>query len=229
MRDRLDRGDSVDFAALAELCAPSVAVETIAAIVSVESAGNPLAIGVNGGKLSRQPQSKGEAIAWADDLMARGYSIDLGLGQINSGNLDRLGLTVTDALDSCTNLQAASYLLSDNYARAVMTKGEGDAALVAALSAYNTGDFERGVSNGYVAKVAAHAGAQVVVEPVTTKAPSVAEAPFLAVPAASAPAEVALSAGTEVASDAPPPAWDIYAQAAWAQDHTQGVSVLIQP
>lgn len=206
----------MDFAALAELCAPNVAGETIAAIVSVESAGNPFAVGVNGGKLSRQPQSKEEAIAWAEDLLAQGFSIDLGLAQINSGNLKALGLTVAETFDPCTNLQAASYLLSDNYARAVTVKGEGDAALVAALSAYNTGDFERGVNNGYVAKVAAQAGSDVIVESVQA---DVSEGPLLVVPAASTPANAPLSSDSEAAADAPPPSWDIYAQAAWTLVH----------
>ncbi|HEX9497993.1 MAG TPA: hypothetical protein VF926_06345, partial [Mycobacterium sp.] len=42
--------------------------------------------------------------------------------------------------------------LMADYAAAVRTRGEGQAALEAALSAYNTGDFHRGFENGYVAR-----------------------------------------------------------------------------
>ena len=39
-----------------------------------------------------------------------------------------------------------------DYAEAVHSRGEGQPALKAALSAYNTGDFYRGFANGYVAR-----------------------------------------------------------------------------
>ena len=39
------------------------------------------------------------------------------------------------------------------YARAVARFGEGQTALLAAISAYNTGDRQRGFANGYVARV----------------------------------------------------------------------------
>src|SRR5690606_37567985 len=84
-----------DFAALAAACAPQVPLETIRPIVSVESGFNPLAINVNGKpKLVVRARNREEAVGLARRLIAQGRSVDLGLGQINSANLDWLGLTV---------------------------------------------------------------------------------------------------------------------------------------
>ena len=55
----------LDLLALAQECAPNVAPQTMAAIVSVESSKNPYAIGVVGGRLERQPKSHQEAVATA--------------------------------------------------------------------------------------------------------------------------------------------------------------------
>jgi type IV secretion system protein VirB1 len=144
----------MDFVALAQECAPWVAHETMAAIVKTESAFRPLAIGVNGGaRLARQPENKAEAVATAEWLIANGYNIDMGLAQVNSANLRKTGLTVEDAFDACKNLTAAATILHGNY-QAARRKVQGEqAALHAALSAYNTGSFTRGFSNGYVQKV----------------------------------------------------------------------------
>lgn len=128
------------------------------AIVRVESGGKPWVINVNGTqKLTRQPRSVEEATAWANWLVARGYSVDMGLAQINSGNLSRLGLAPAQLFDPCTNLRAGAKILTENYVGAARQYGSGQAALEAALSAYNTGNYRAGLANGYVAKVTAAA------------------------------------------------------------------------
>lgn len=130
----------------------------MAAIVRVESGGKPYAINVNGDrKLTRQPRNAEEATAWADWLVTRGYSVDMGLAQINSGNLKRLGLTPQQLFDPCTNLRAGAKILTENYLGASKQYGGGQDALRAALSAYNTGNYRAGLANGYVAKVTAAA------------------------------------------------------------------------
>ena len=144
----------MDFAALAHLCAPWVAPATMAALVKTESAFQPLAIAINGGAhLQRPAQTTEEAVVTAKWLIAQGYSIDLGLGQINSANLARTGLSVEDAFDPCKNLAAAAQILSWNYQAAKSTILGEQAALQAALSAYNTGSLSRGIANGYVNQV----------------------------------------------------------------------------
>ena len=145
----------MDFLDLAQQCAPTVHPHTLAAIVKTESGFKPFAIGVNkgGAQLTRQPATKAEAVATAKDLIGRGLNIDMGLGQINSVNLARLGYSVEDVFDVCKNLSAAALILQDNFTRASAKEGASQQALKKALSAYNTGDFARGVKNGYVQKV----------------------------------------------------------------------------
>ncbi|MCX2694521.1 lytic transglycosylase domain-containing protein [Pseudomonas sp. DCB_CB] len=146
--------DLEEFSAIATKCAPSVAPETLASIVKVESGFNPIVIGVNGGsRLERQPRSKEEAVVTAKWLLANGYNIDLGYGQVNSANLPKIGLSVEDAFDGCKNLAASALILSENYKRAKKTTPDDQQALRVALSLYNTGSTERGFSNGYVGKV----------------------------------------------------------------------------
>lgn len=147
----------LEFAALFELasqCAPTVAPKTMAAIVQVESGLKPYAINVNDrARLKHQPTTAAQATAIAKALLTDGASIDLGLSQINSKNLDWLGLSVEDAFDPCTNLAAAGKVLETGF-RSSQAKGiEGQGALQMALSAYNTGNHSRGFENGYVQKI----------------------------------------------------------------------------
>lgn len=140
--------------ALAAQCAPSVAAETLLSVAKVESGFDPLAIGVNGAPAIRvHASSRAEAGQKAAALIADGRSVDLGLAQINSRNLDWLGLTIDEAFDPCRNLAASARVLQDGYARGAH-RGDGEQpALLAALSYYNTGHPNRGFRNGYVAKV----------------------------------------------------------------------------
>jgi type IV secretion system protein VirB1 len=134
-------------------CAANVAPVTLAAVIRVESAGNPLALHVNG---LVGPQPHPTTVAGAVNLAGRylrlGYSVDLGLMQVNSRNLAALGYSIRQVLDPCTNIRGGASILTADYAEAARSRGEGQSALQAALSAYNTGDFERGFGNGYVAK-----------------------------------------------------------------------------
>jgi len=155
MRDLFwDGGCVMDFVALAAECAPMVAPQTLVAIIKTESGFNPLAIGVNGGaRLARQPSTKEEAVVTANWLISKGYSIDVGLGQVNWENLAKMGLSVEDAFNPCKNLKATASILQSNYRSASRHAESEQAALHAALSAYNTGSFSKGIANGYVQRV----------------------------------------------------------------------------
>ena len=143
----------MDFLALASDCASFVNPQTLEAIVKTESNYQPFSIGVNGGfRLERQPVNLEEAVVTAQWLFNNGYNIDLGLGQVNSSNLHRVGLTVHDAFDPCKNLKAAGTIFNTSYQAAMRQYPEGQ-AFEAALSAYNTGNFIQGFENGYVQKV----------------------------------------------------------------------------
>lgn len=140
-------------------CAPNVAPTTMMAIVKVESGGNPLAMNVNGKqRLARQPGSAEEAISWSWWLINRGYSVDLGLAQVNSRHLPRFGLPPEAMFDPCWNVAVGARILTENYSSASQKFGSGQAALRAAISAYNTGNHKTGFTNGYVGKVSSAAG-----------------------------------------------------------------------
>lgn len=143
----------MELMALVVACAPFVAPNTMMSIIHVESAGNPWAIGVNSGQRFRRASNYDEAVNEAKRLIAAGANIDMGLSQLNSKTMRGLGLTVEQAFDPCTNVYAGATVLTRNYVNAAKNIGNDQAALQAALSAYNTGNFRNGFKNGYVKKV----------------------------------------------------------------------------
>lgn len=134
-------------------CAPFVAPETMAAVIHIESRGNPWAIGVNSRQKFNKATNYNEAVAESKRLISIGANIDMGLMQINSKTMKNLGLTVEQVFDPCTNIYAGGTVLIRNYSAASKKMGNSQAALHAALSAYNTGNFRNGFENGYVNKV----------------------------------------------------------------------------
>jgi type IV secretion system protein VirB1 len=131
-----------------------VSALTVQKIITVESMGDYLAINVNTQKVHfALPQSKYEAVKTASHFLKRGFNLDLGLMQINSNNLSKYNLNIRDAFDPCKNINVGSRILKDSFSRAaVKFKSHGQDTLMAALSAYNSGNFRTGFSNGYVKK-----------------------------------------------------------------------------
>lgn len=140
--------------ALIPICAPDVAPNTIAQIIRVESQGNPLAINVNGVNKKFSPANIAEAVAIAQDYIKKGHTVDVGLMQINSSNFAQLGYTnIEDLFEACNNISAGSDVLKNFYLQSKKKFEDESKALQGAISAYNTGNFERGIANGYVSKV----------------------------------------------------------------------------
>lgn len=137
--------------ALAQQCAPGIATEALVPQLRVESQFNELAIGINHGPTVKAV-SVDDAISIATRYIRAGYSVDLGLAQINSHNLARLNLTVAQAFDACTSLRAAETVLTENYALASQSVSGID-AISRTWSYYNSGSPTRGYANGYVGKV----------------------------------------------------------------------------
>jgi len=158
-------------------CASNVAPVTLEAVISVESGGNPFSVHVNGlHQPPSSPHDAKDAENIAEQYIARGYSVDLGLMQVNSRNLSMLGVTIGQVLDPCTNIRSGAKILTAKYVEAARTRGDGQLALEAALSAYNTGNFYRGFVNGYVARyympeVVPARGVDVPEAPATVSAP----------------------------------------------------------
>ncbi|MBJ9594095.1 lytic transglycosylase domain-containing protein [Burkholderia orbicola] len=186
----------IDLPVLASTCAPAVHPVTIAAVVRNESAANPFAIGVVGGRLARQPRTRAEAEATAAALERAGWNYSVGLAQVNRANFARYGLAGGGAFDPCANLRAGSEILADCYRRASIETGPGQRALRYALSCYYSGNSRRGFKveadgTSYVQRVVAQArppAQQGAVErlpaaPAATGVPATADASATTVPA----------------------------------------------
>ena len=194
--------------ALASQCAPNVAPQTVAAIVQTESHGRPFALNVNGGSQPPPQANAASAAEIAKRYIAAGYSVDLGLGQINSRNMRWLGLTWETVFDPCTNIAALGRILTQNYSSAIAGR-DPQTALRVALSLYNTGSSWGGFRNGYVAKVVGNAGIATALteqEPTLPPTPSDARVQFIA--------ENVGPPVTSVAYRDAPPAWNLFARAA---------------
>lgn len=156
----------IDLTALVHQCTPAnVSPQTMSAIMRVESAHRPLAIGYKIIRkhdrkefaLNAQPRTLEQAVHWARWLTANGYEFDAGTAQVHSTNFQKYGLTIETAFDSCQNIRAGALILKDCYARALPRFGEEQTALRAALSCYQSGNFSTGFRTGYVTKVVAAA------------------------------------------------------------------------
>ena len=134
----------IEFLALAQECAPTVAPQTMAAIVKVESDYNPYAIGIVGGKLTRQPLNKAEAIQTAKELAKDGWNFSVGIAQINKKNLPKYKLSYEEAFTPCKNLEVGSKILAECFTRAQSKTTDPQNALKKAISCYYSGNFTRG-------------------------------------------------------------------------------------
>jgi type IV secretion system protein VirB1 len=154
---------------LRDRCAPTAPLGTLAAIINAESSGNSIALQIDfpnkllrhwqlppgALRLMRQPGDAKEAREWIDYLNAWHASVDVGLMQVSTDEATRRHIPPAALLDPCTNIRTGWAILSDDYQTEVGTFGPGQAALQHALSRYNTGDTNRGIDNGYLARVMA--------------------------------------------------------------------------
>ncbi len=139
---------------LVRQCASSSDPSVLRSVAHIESHFDPFALHNNTKHISVAASSLTASAEQAKQWISQGYSVDIGLMQINSGNLSVLGMTVEDALDPCHSLEAGASLLSSAYAQGAST-ADRQAALLIALSRYNTGHPFAGLINGYVGQVLA--------------------------------------------------------------------------
>jgi type IV secretion system protein VirB1 len=158
-----------DLGHLRNRCAPTASLVTLSAIVGAESSGNPNALQLDFPRsllrrwhlppgtlrLMRQPNSAKEALEWIDYLNAQHVSVDVGLMQVSTDEATRRRIPPATLLDPCTNIRTGWAILNDDYQTEMKAYGPGQAALQHALSRYNTGDTNRGMDNGYLARVMA--------------------------------------------------------------------------
>lgn len=123
-------------------------------IVQEESSKNPYAVNVNkDGKsfISFIPKTKDEAITIAQSYINAGFSVDVGYMQLNSDNFKQLNTTLENALEPCKNIYLSSTIFY-NFYKDTSKKDSSITRVQKSLSAYNTGSYELGFKNGYVAK-----------------------------------------------------------------------------
>jgi len=158
---------NLNFIQLRDRCAPTAPSNTFAAIISAESSWNPNAIQIDfpnallrrwrlpAGtlRLQRQPKNAEEAAQWITYLNAHHISVDVGLMQVSTDEAMRRHISPAALLDPCINVRTGWSILRDDYQIEVNRVGPGQVALQHALSRYNTGDTNRGIDNGYLARV----------------------------------------------------------------------------
>ena len=181
-----------DFATLAARCAPGVPERVLRGVARTESNFYPWMLHDNSTHASASPASLANAEAQATAWIAEGHSVDLGLMQINSANLPALGMTIGAALDPCTSLAGGAAVLRAAYGAGPVGSGQ-QAALLMALSIYNTGSPLKGIMNGYARRVMRHADEAASGLPVPPLPP--ANEPVM------------------------PPAWDVSATGNYARTH----------
>jgi type IV secretion system protein VirB1 len=160
-------GQNTDIARLQSTCLPTVPLNTLRAVVQVESGGNPNAMQIDFPKgllkrwrltegtlrLKRQPTNQREALDWLAYLQSYDIFVDLGLMQVSTAEAKRRGISPESLLEPCTNLRVGWQILEDAYQIEKKTYGPGQGALQHAISRYNTGDPRQGITNGYLARV----------------------------------------------------------------------------
>lgn len=133
---------------------PTVPTSIVKMIVQEESSKNPYAVNVNkDGKsfISFIPKTKDEAIKIAQSYINAGFSVDVGYMQLNSDNFKQLNTTLENALEPCKNIYLSSTIFY-NFYKDTSKKDNSITRVQKSLSAYNTGSYELGFKNGYVAK-----------------------------------------------------------------------------
>ena len=133
---------------------PTVPTSIVRMIVQEESSKNPYAVNVNkDGKsfISFIPKTKDEAITIAQSYINAGFSVDVGYMQLNSDNFKQLNTTLENALEPCKNIYLSSTIFY-NFYKDTSKKDNSVTRVQKSLSAYNTGSYELGFKNGYVAK-----------------------------------------------------------------------------
>jgi type IV secretion system protein VirB1 len=160
-------GQRTNVAALQSRCLPTVPLSTLSAVIRVESGGNPNAMQIDfpGAilkqwhlpegtlRLKHQPATQREALEWLGYFERRGIFVDVGLMQVSTMEAKRRGIPVESLIDPCFNLRAGWQILDCAYQLEMKTYGPGQEALQHAISRYNTGDTQRGIDKGYLARV----------------------------------------------------------------------------
>ena len=151
----------MDIPALIDQCNLGAPPTVVEAIIKAESQEIPLALNANPPQGVPTPpvpefSSATDAAVYAVSLVSQGYSVDVGLMQVNSANLARFNVPIMEAFDPCKNIELGTRVYLE--AAELVSKYPDHFAssytrLQATLSVYNTGSPWAGIENGYAAHV----------------------------------------------------------------------------
>lgn len=155
------------FASLTHVCANTVPADTLAAIARTESALYPFALSINYPQtaarnagfnnstmlLARQPATLAEALGWATWFELHGYTVSVGLMQVNTQTAKLYRISLRQLFDPCVNVRTGAAIITTYYHQSHRNVASTSEALLNAISAYNTGNINSGYSNGYVGGV----------------------------------------------------------------------------
>lgn len=103
------------FMALADGCSPRVDIRPLTEIVRAASGFEPLSLTIYGRKpIKILATSKDEAIALAMQAKVGAQDVRLGLAGLTFGDLDKTGISVANAFESCSSLRAAAQILDED-------------------------------------------------------------------------------------------------------------------
>lgn len=143
-------------------CSVDVHPQTVAAVIAVESAGDQFAIesvlrrkdrGKNTKKASETATTIEKAVVKAKASIAAGYSVSLGLMQINDMHYERFGVEIKDLFNPCINITIGTVILNENYMGSSEIFNNERDRLVGMLSGYNTGKYSGKVGRAYAERV----------------------------------------------------------------------------
>jgi hypothetical protein len=132
------------FRELAHRCVPDAPLPTLRLIVGAESGFHAEALALHvttvasdgSLELERQPRSLDEALRWSRWLTTEGIDVGVGLMGIRIQDLQEMLLPLERAFEPCMNLRIGWVLFQKKYHAAATVLGNGQAAVQAALLAY---------------------------------------------------------------------------------------------
>lgn len=131
-------------------CVPErMTVANVQTIAAVESTQTPFALNIDGVG-SFYPETLDEAVALV--VFHKESRMDIGYMQVSSSNAKAYGVDALQLLHPCDNIRIGSEIYLSFFDRIYKKTKNADDATIKALSAYNTGDFVKGITNGYVFK-----------------------------------------------------------------------------
>ena len=155
---------TMTLATLMMTCAPLVHPNTLRALIEVESGGNPYAVSINypqamsvaglGLPSFSQPHSRLEALSLSQRLLRQGYSVSVGLAQINVEHLAQSDRRIEDLFNPCANLAAAQRVLLDCDSNQPQRIGpDASLRLRRTLACYNAGHYASVMGSRYASAV----------------------------------------------------------------------------